>query len=320
MRIYSDIVYAAHLLRQGEVVAFPTETVYGLGADALNPNAVLKIFELKQRPKFDPLIVHLQNVNQMSDYAEFQEELVNTLAKHFLPGPLSLVCKKKPIIPDLVTSGLDTVAIRIPANDIAQLLLQEFGGPVAAPSANLFGKLSPTHFEHVFKNFGDRVFILKGPSSSVGIESTILDITTEPPTILRRGGISTEAIEAVLGKVQEDIVASSNPKSPGQLKHHYSPNTPLMVIENLNDLKTLPLPKRFGLLLPSPMEFKFLDDHQMVTRILSSTNDLQEMAKQFFSILHELDTLELPLVVAIKVPNIGIGRAINDRLERASSH
>lgn len=316
--LLNDIYFAADLLRKGNVVAFPTETVYGLGANALDPNAVLKIFELKQRPKFDPLIVHLHSVDQIEEFAEFDHQLVDQLAKHFLPGPLSLVCRKKTIIPDLVTSGLETVAIRVPSNEIAQLLLKEFGGPIAAPSANLFGKLSPTSAEHVEKSFGNRVFILRGLSSSVGIESTILDITRKPPVILRRGGISIEEISAVIGTVHEEIHASSHPKSPGQLKHHYSPNTPLLFLESVHSLSELSLPNRVGLLLPNQMDVSGLPISVSVVRFLSNQNDLKEMARNLFSTLHELDGMNLDLIVAIQVPNIGIGKAINDRLRRAS--
>lgn len=311
------ISHAIELLRNGDVIAFPTETVYGLGANAFDTSAVLKIFELKRRPQFDPLIVHIPSIDDIVSLVIDPPSIVFDLADHFLPGPLTLVCHKRSIVPDLVTSGLSTVAIRIPSHPIAQKLLREFGKPIAAPSANLFGKLSPTRAEHVHKSLGNRLFVIDGGESSVGIESTILDVTRNPPVLLRQGGISQEEIEHVIGTIEKDIQHSSNPKVPGQLPHHYSPNTPLVVLHSVESILKISI-ENYGVLLPSPSIELPSDSSCKAIRFLSTSGDVREMAINFFSMLHELDDLNLDTIFAVQVPEIGIGNAINDRLKRAS--
>ncbi len=212
----NNIKISAEELKHGNLVAFPTETVYGLGADGLNPIAVSKIFEAKQRPMFNPLILHIADLNMLNNVAIVNNKKIEKLIKNFWPGPLTLILPKRNIVPDIVTAGLETVAVRMPDNKIALQLINELGNPVAAPSANSFGKLSPTTAEHVAKQLANKVnIILDGGSCNVGVESTIIEITEKDNFLLRPGGISKEEIEAVIGKTQQPKL-SDNPNSPGQ--------------------------------------------------------------------------------------------------------
>ncbi len=305
-----NIKTAAELLKKGEVIAFPTETVYGLGAIAFNERAVAKIFELKKRPSFDPLIVHIAEISMLEEVCYFNEK-AKRLADKFWPGPLTLVLPKKEKVPGIVTSGLPTVAVRMPAHKVALELIKQCGLPIAAPSANPFGRLSPTKAEHVLSYFGERLFILDGGECKIGLESTIIDLTQEVPVILRPGGVPPEEIEKILGKIEIKIKSSSSPKAPGQLKKHYSPSTPLKIFREKETFSG----KRIGFIAFSNLPAKKYE----VVKILSPSGDLKEAAANLFRFLHELDKMELDLILVEPVPEKGLGLAIMDRLKRAEA-
>jgi len=309
-----NIERAAALIRNGGVVAFPTETVYGLGADAFNPQAVARVFEIKNRPSFDPLIVHIADFSGMEKLCSSVNALAKKLMKKFWSGPLTLVLPKHKTVPDIVTAGLPTVAVRMPSHSVALRLIQLAGTPIAAPSANPFGFLSPTTAVHVAEQLGDKVdLILDSGQCSVGIESTILDLSGGMPTLLRPGGIPIEEIEKALDRtVLKGNEILSNPKSSGQLPSHYSPRTPIKI---LNGDRFVPNGK-IGLLA-----FKTLqnDASFRVVEVLSSSGDLKEAAANLFSCLHRLDNAKLDVICAEPVPEVGLGRAIMDRLRRASA-
>ncbi|OAG27299.1 L-threonylcarbamoyladenylate synthase [Thermodesulfatator autotrophicus] len=304
-----NIKKAAKLLKAGELIAFPTETVYGLGANVFNEKAVARIFELKKRPHFDPLIVHVADVSMAEEISHFDER-ARILASHFWPGPLTLVLPKKKAVPDIVTSGLPSVALRMPAHEVALALIKECGFPLAAPSANPFGQLSPTRAEHVLSYFGDELFILDGGECQVGLESTILDLTEKEPLLLRPGGVPVEALREVLGDIKIRKKASK-PKAPGQLKSHYAPRTPLKIWRKCLKLEG----KRVGFLaFTRAPEGKY-----EVVRVLSPSGDLREAAANLFKYLHELDKMGLDLILAEPVPEKGLGLAIMDRLRKAEA-
>ncbi|WP_166821566.1 L-threonylcarbamoyladenylate synthase [Thalassoroseus pseudoceratinae] len=310
----TDVERAAQLLANGGVVAFGTETVYGLGADALNPHAVSRVFAVKERPKFDPLIVHLADYEQLSTVADVENSLVEQLAAVFWPGPLTLVLPKKPNVPDLVTSGLPTVAVRIPEHPQARALIAAAGKPIAAPSANPFGRISPTRADHVAEQLGTKIdYIFDGGPCRVGVESTVLDVSTNPPTLLRPGGVTVEALEDVIGPVAlPSSAAETHPSAPGMLPSHYAPGTPLQIRESV----TPPDPSRkLGLLAFREPSSR---DGWSNVEVLSSTGDLVEAAANFFAALRRLDALELDGIVADSFPSEGLGRALNDRLQRAA--
>jgi len=310
----AEIERAAAELRSGGLVAFPTETVYGLGAHALSAEAVSKIFELKNRPRFDPLIVHAEDEHQAFALAEYVPEAARRLATRFWPGPLTLVLEKRPCVPDLVTAGLPSVALRVPAHPIALQLLRSFGGPVAAPSANRFGRLSPTEANHVREEFGDRApLVLDGGACRTGVESTIVSLLEDPPVLLRPGGVSVEALESVLGALTVPTHDPKQPSAPGQLPSHYAPRTPLILLEI--GAEPPELPGRVGLLSVFPVTHT---RGFTKVEILSPSLDLPEAARNLFGALRRLDRLELDTIVARPAPSIGLGLAINDRLHRAS--
>ena len=224
-----DVEHAAHCIREGKLVAFPTETVYGLGADALNPQAVAHIFELKERPSFDPLIVHIAHLDQMTTLVAEVDPRVFRIAEKFWPGPLTIVMPKGPLVPDIVTAGLPTVGIRMPDNTLALELIQVSGRPIAAPSANKFGRISPTTAAHVKKQLPDVDYILDGGKTTVGIESTIIRLTPAGFQILRNGFITREDLETVLPFDESPVV--SDIAAPGMLKSHYSPRKKLLIAD-----------------------------------------------------------------------------------------
>src|SRR5271157_1649357 len=279
----ANILEAAAVIQAGGLVAFPTETVYGLGADALNPIACAKIFEAKQRPRFDPIIVHVSSVEQAGTLFQTIPEQAAQLIAKFWPGPLTLVLPKTDIVPDIVTAGFDTVAVRMPSHPVAMELVQDAGTPIAAPSANPFGYLSATTAEHVRNQLGDRVdVIIDGGPSTIGVESTILKIGN-PPILLRPGGLPLEAIEEVIGTVELAPPTSDAPEAPGQLKSHYAPRTPLTILE---DPAAIPTDKQVGYLAFSTPNQE-LD--VAAIEVLSTTGDLREAAANLFSSLHRLD-------------------------------
>ncbi|MBS7658467.1 MAG: L-threonylcarbamoyladenylate synthase [Candidatus Bathyarchaeia archaeon] len=303
---------AALIIRRGGLVAFPTETVYGLGACAFNSEAVAKIFEVKQRPRFDPIIVHIADSKDIYQLCSKVNEKAKLLIKKFWPGPLTLVLPKSSVIPDIVTAGLETVAIRMPSHPIALKLIKKAEVPIAAPSANLFGHLSPTTAEHVAEQLGDKIdLIINGGKCTVGIESTVLDVTNEP-TILRLGGLPIEEIEEVIGKVKI-LSVSEKPRSPGQLPRHYSPRTPLKIIKENESLNIEKGVKAGLLAFKQPKNAHFFKKIE----ILSSSGDLREAACNLFSCLHRLDKAGLDIIYAEPVPEIGLGKAIMDRLRKA---
>jgi L-threonylcarbamoyladenylate synthase len=314
--IGTDIDRAASLIAGGGLVAFATETVYGLGANAYDARAVARIFEAKGRPRFDPLIVHLGDASWLPQVASVVSPLAQRLIDAFWPGPLTLVLPKTDRVPDLVTAGLPTVAVRMPAHPSALALLRRANVPIAAPSANLFGHVSPTTAQHVAEQLGSRVdYILDGGPCEVGIESTIIDVSGGQPTLLRPGGLALEQLEALIGPIAVvDATSLENEPqlSPGRLSRHYATRTPLVIAEG-NELP--PAGRRAGLLtlIADPLINEFA-----AVEILSSRGDLAEAAANLFAAMRRLDAAGLDLIVARPVPESGLGRAINDRLRRAA--
>jgi len=312
---FKNIKLAAELLRKGGLVAFPTETVYGLGADTLNSHAVARIFEVKNRPRFDPLIVHIDSLEDIEKLCLNIDERAKKLMKRFWPGPLTLILPKSSRVPDIVTAGLPNVAVRMPSHHVALELINEAGMPIAAPSANPFGYLSPTTAEHVKEQIGEKVdLILDGGKCPIGVESTVIDLTESEPTLLRSGGLPLEEIEQVIGKVKISHVNPERPRSPGQMPCHYSPRTPIRILEDKKF--KIPTGKKVGLLAFSHPKGEL--PYEMV-EVLSSQRDLREAAANFFSCLHRLDGAGLDIILAEPVEEVGLGRAIMERLRRAST-
>ena len=315
MRDKELIQHAAEIIKEGGIVAFPTETVYGLGADAFNPLAVARIFEVKRRPYFDPLIVHVAHPADVKKLVKEIPSNAKKLTESFWPGPLTVVLLKDENIPDIVTAGLPTVAIRMPNHPMALSLIKESKCPIAAPSANPFGYLSPTTAEHVRDQLGDQVdFILDGGPCPVGIESTILSFLEEKPRLLRPGGVSLEEIESIIGKVEVSPKEEGKPSAPGMLPRHYAPRTPIVLDwdeKNLDIYKN----KKIGLLAFQETK-NHLKFHSV--EVLSKKGDIREAAANLFAAIRRLDALDLDLIVAEPIPEIGLGRAIMDRLRRAS--
>ncbi len=307
---------AAAIIRQGGLVAFPTETVYGLGADACNPLAVARIFEVKNRPRIDPIIVHVADVSTAPLYGRFPDEAA-ALMSRFWPGPLTLVVSKTDLIPPIVTAGLDTVAIRMPAHPAALALIRATGRALAAPSANVFGYVSPTEVRHLAGQISDRIeMILDGGKCAVGVESTVLSLAGPCPRILRAGGITLEALKEVLGKVEWSTDVHNLPESPGQLSRHYATRTPLEILDE-GDRRTAPSPgERVGLLsLVVPQNTEMY----AAVEVLSPSGSMREAAANLFAALYRLDSLNLDRLVALAVPEQGLGVAIMDRLRRCSA-
>lgn len=315
-QIITHIAEAAEWLNRGEVVAIPTETVYGLAANALNETAVVKIFEAKNRPFFDPLIVHVASINDALKYVEEIPEPLLLLLNKFSPGALTVLLKKKKVIPDIVTSGLDTVGIRIPSHPKAQALLSQLSFPLCAPSANPFGYVSPTTAQHVYDQLNGKIpCILDGGNSSVGVESTIVGLHEGFVTVFRLGGISIEEIEAEIGVVKILLNQSSNPKAPGMLDSHYAPRKPLFV-GDISDLFSRYSGSKKGLI-----SFSEFYPHLSFSerKILSPTSDLGEAAANLFAALRYFDNANVDVILVETFPEVGLGRAINDRLRRAAT-
>ena len=316
----ASIAEAAYLLRHGGLVAFPTETVYGLGAHAKRKRAVARVFEVKGRPHFDPLIVHVPDVGHVLELVTELPPRAKKLAEAFWPGPVTLVLPKRPSVPDLVTAGADTVAVRVPDHPVAQALLREAGVPVAAPSANPFGRVSPTTAQHVAEQLGERIdLILDGGPCRVGIESTVVQIDGPTVRVLRPGGTTIEQIEQVVGPVLTGDTPSTSPlRSPGTLPQHYAPATPLVLVDVPDRipqaLKDSPRP--VGLLT-----FRPLPDTAAFARVevLSPSGDLTEATAGFFAALRRLDAAHLAAILVPLFPETGLGRALNDRLRRAAT-
>lgn len=316
-KIGDDIEQASYCLAMGDLVAIPTETVYGLAANAFNPEAVLKIFEAKNRPQFNPLIVHSDTLEKMRPFLLQIPDWAEKLAASHWPGPMTLLLPRNEVVPDLVTAGLPRVAVRIPNHPLTLKLLESLDFPLAAPSANPFGYISPTTASHVAAQLGDEVaYILDGGRSSIGIESTIIGADeTGEPVVFRLGGLSLESIRNTIGKIGVRInPVEEQPQSSGMLKSHYAPKTKLI----FGPIDVL-LPE-YGQREPYLLTYNHLHpgypaDLQLV---LSPTSNIREAAYRLFSALRELDEKGGELILAEPVPERGIGRAINDRLKKAA--
>lgn len=301
-----NIASAARMIRDGGLVAFPTETVYGLGADATNDDAIAAIFEAKGRPRFNPLIIHFADADALTPFVDFNVR-AKKLADAFWPGALSLVLKRKDACPIslLASAGLDTLAVRVPNHPLAQALIESAGTPLAAPSANRSGQISPSAASHVEESLGTRVdAILDGGSCSVGIESTVVDLSTQTATLLRPGGIAREDLEKVIGPLAVSDGDGSAPRSPGMLSRHYAPSIPV----RLNAAKAQP---GEALLAFGPAS--------QADRNLSPTGDLREAAANLFAMMRQLDNTGFKGIAVMEIPDSGLGVAINDRLKRATA-
>jgi len=306
-----QIQRAAQIIKDGGLVAFPTETVYGLGANALNPYAVAKIFAEKERPSFDPLIVHIASTDDIQKLTQSADERVYALTKKFWPGPLTIVLPKSEIVPDIVTSGLPTVALRMPNNAIALELIQMAACPIAAPSANKFGRISPTTAQHVRKQLPNVECILDGGASAIGIESTVITLYSDGFVILRQGFITQSDLEKVLPPSQQAVSKETELASPGLLQSHYSPTKPIYILGECHG----EINKRNAAFLS--LTGKNTEGYKRVV-YLSRSADLKEAAVNLFGALHTLEDADIEFIVAEPVPELGIGLAIMDRMRKAA--
>lgn len=317
----TDLATAQRLLEAGQLVAIPTETVYGLAANALDSDAVLAIFGAKNRPVFDPLIVHSDSLARVEPFLGAIPDAARLLADAFWPGPLTLLLPRQPAIPDLVTAGLPTVGVRVPNHPLTLDLLRALPFPVAAPSANPFGYISPTTAQHVADQLDGQIpYILDGGPCAVGVESTIVSFDEERPAILRLGGITVDEIEAVIGPVSVRNHSTDNPAAPGMLTHHYAPRKPVVLVSGrqISDgsrLSQLAF-SGAGALVFQDVLIEIPAQNQMV---LSLTGDPGEAARNLFAHLRALDALPIDIIYAELLPETGLGRAINDRLRRAAA-
>ena len=326
---------AAEFIKKGGLVAFPTETVYGLGADALNPTAVQALFKAKKRPLDNPPIVHVENVDDVYKLAKHVPPKAVLLMKQFWPGPLTLVLERSEMVPDVTVAGLNTVAIRMPKNKVALALIRESQCPIAAPSANLAGKPSPTNAQHVFDDLKGRIdAILDGGPTCIGVESTVLDLSVNPPLILRPGGTSFEALKKVLGDVTlhpfvatVEELAVSEARSPGMRHKHYAPNAELVLVEGsvpavVEKVKELIASckgrgNRVGVLATDETAQKYEAD---VVKSLGSRFNLDSVAQNLFRLLREFDVEGIDVIIAEGVPVEGLGLAVMNRLRKASGY
>lgn len=313
--IGADLRAAKQFLEAGLPIGIPTETVYGLAANALSPAAVARIFEVKNRPTFDPLIVHVPDADAAQRYTTHWPETAQRLADAFWPGPLTLLLDKHEVVPDLVTSGLPRVGLRVPAHPLTRKLLQAIDFPLAAPSANPFGYISPTSAQHVYDQLQGRIpYILDGGPCSIGVESTIIGFENGQTLVYRLGGLSLEQLEQVAGPLTLQLHQSSNPAAPGMLSTHYAPRKPLY-LGNINELRL-----RFPLLRAGLLTLRPLPEAPLNTLAfyLSPSGDLNEAAQQLFAAMRLLDQSDVDIILAEPMPEIGLGRAMNDRLKRAA--
>ena len=315
-QIGNNIQIAKQFLETNEVIGIPTETVYGLAANAFSEVAIAKIFEAKNRPTFDPLIVHTHHIEEVRQFVTDIHPKLLQLATVFWPGPLTLLLPKQNTISNLVTSGLDRVGVRIPNHPLTLNLLKSLSFPLAAPSANPFGYISPTTALHVQKQLGLKIpYILDGGYCQVGLESTILGEENDEIIIYRLGGLSISEIENVVGKVTIELNQSSNPKAPGQLKSHYAPKIPL-IIGNLEELEKVHSDKKIGALVFG--NYNTVSENTIIKN-LSQNENYAEAAVNLFNYLREFDEMNIDVIIADYLPNINLGIAINDRLKRAAS-
>jgi len=329
------IQIAANIIKKGGLVAFPTETVYGLGADALNPHAISDMFKAKNRPTDNPPIIHVENIGTVHTLAEQVPPKADTLMKDFWPGPLTLVFKRSKTVPDITVAGLDTVAVRMPKHNVSLTLIKESGCPIAAPSANLAGKPSPTSAEHVFADLNGRIdAILDGGPTRIGVESTVLDLSVDPPVVLRPGGTTLEALKQVLGEVMlhpfvaaEKELAVEKTRSPGMKHKHYAPKAPLIVVEGhisvvMATVKSLITSywledKRVGVLATAETAWAYEAD---VVKSLGSRRNVDAMAANLFRLLREFDEENVDVIISESVSTEGLGLAVMNRLRKASGY
>lgn len=311
MELEKQIDIAANLIKEGKVVAFPTDTVYGLGANGLDPVAVARIYEIKERPSFNPLILHIADIEWLKKLILTNDARVYALADKFWPGPLTILLPKSKLVPDIVTAGLPTVGIRMPNHKVALELIRRAGCPIAAPSANKFGKLSPTNAQHVRKQLPNLDYILDGGNTTVGIESTIISLNEEGFEIIRPGSITVEEIRQIVPMaaktaLQEKIIA------PGMLKSHYSPSKPFYILGES-------MPENLQFATAGLIALASREDSGYKKVIQPSANgDLKEYAIRMFAAIHELEDSDVECIVAEPVPETGIGIAIMDRLRKAA--
>jgi L-threonylcarbamoyladenylate synthase len=316
--ISKDISKAVELLKQEEVVAIPTETVYGLAGNIYSEKAIKAIFETKQRPFFNPLIVHIASPSYLDNIVVNVPHKAKLLSETFWPGPITLVLKKRDTIPDLITAGKDTVAVRVPNHPITLELLSQLEFPLAAPSANPFSSISPTSAEHVNTYFKDKIkMVLDGGPCTSGIESTIIGFENDEPIVYRLGSTSIEAIEDVVGKVEVKNKKEIAPDAPGMLERHYAPKTKTILTDNIEESLTQYKGKDIGVI-----SFKSVikADEIIIQMALSESGDLVEAASKLYDALHQLDKMQLDVIIAEKFPDYGLGKSINDRLNRATKN
>ena len=315
--ISTDISKAIEILNNGELVAIPTETVYGLAGNIFNESSVKRIFETKKRPAYNPLIVHIPSIEYLNKVVSYIPEKAKQLADAFWPGSLTLILPKKSSIPDLVTAGKSTVGVRIPNHPVTLELLKRLEFPLAAPSANPFNRISPTRPEHVADYFEDSLeMVLDGGVCQKGVESTIIGFENDNPVVYRLGAISIEEIEAVVGPVELKNKKERNPDAPGMLLKHYSPRTKIMISDSIVTDHEVYKSEKIGVLSFSNSYNQSL---VKVNSILSPSGNLEEAAANLYQSLHELDSQNLTIILAEKFPEEGLGKTINDRLQRAAS-
>jgi len=316
IRSGKDIVFASRLIKEGKLVVFPTETVYGLGANGLNKNAIARIFEVKKRPFFDPLILHIAEINDLSHiFKKPVSPIIIKLAEKYWPGPLTIVAPRQKKIPDIVTAGLPTVAVRMPNNPIALKLIRLSGVPIAAPSANLFGRVSPTTPDYVKEQLDKVDYLIDGGRTDVGIESTIVSADDKTIEILRPGIITEEKITADFPDIKVVVVDSLQKiNAPGQLKSHYSPKKPFYLFDELPD----DLPYGVGLILVEPIKLPENTNCKII--FLSKDGDLLEAAANLFEAFHDFEKARVvEKIYALKIKEEGIGKAIMDRWKKAAN-
>ena len=317
--IGNRIDIAAAYLRAGEVVAVPTETVYGLACNALRTVSVEKVFDIKNRPLYDPLILHVARVEEISKYALIDNPIMQRIAKDLMPGPVTLLLKKRSIVPDIITSGLPRVAIRVPRHPVMRALLMKLDFPLAAPSANPFGYISPTSAVHVQDQLGEKLpFILDGGPSNIGIESTILGMEEDTMVVYRKGGMDIDLLKEYTEKFKVKSRSSSNPAAPGMLVSHYAPKKKFLLLKNIdfNELITEYGRERIGVLAYNIYLEKIPIRHQ---KLLTSESDNHEAAHNLYHHMRYLDSLDVDIIISVLVPEKGLGIAINDRIRRAAS-
>lgn len=314
--ISKDISKAISLLKNNAIVAIPTETVYGLAGNIYSENAIRKIFEVKKRPHFNPLIVHVDSLKKVEALVSEFPEKAKLLAEAFWPGSLTLILKKNSVVPDVVTAGKDTVAIRIPNHPVTLGLLQQLPFPLAAPSANPFGSISPTSATHVENYFKDAIeMVLDGGNCKNGIESTIIGFENNEPVLYRLGSISIEEITKIIGDIKIKNKQEIAPNAPGMLERHYAPSTKTFLVHDVaNFIKNYP-DKHIGVLVFSKA---IVAPNIKKLVVLSKKKNLKEAASKLYKSLHDLDNLHLDMIVTETFPDVELGKSINDRLERAT--